>query len=272
MSQTGDAADAKARATRAFTEIAATYDQGGPAYFSHFGARLVAFAGLRPGDRVLDVATGRGAILIPAASVVGASGSVTGIDLSAAMLEATGAALKRQGVDNATLCVMDAEELDFTDESFDAVLCGFALMFFPRLERAMLEFRRMLAPSGTLAVSTFASNPGQLLDPVMDAFQGNVRRPLVRDFATEGALRDALNLTGLVDIDVRAETLDIVYPDEQSYWSWQMGLLTGVWLRAQPYDVQQRFEADAMAHLSSISDQDGIHESITALFGRARYE
>ena len=50
---------------------------------------------------------------------------------------------------------MDAEQLDFADGSFDVVLCGFGIMFFPDQNRALSEFRRVLKPGGTLAVSTW---------------------------------------------------------------------------------------------------------------------
>jgi SAM-dependent methyltransferase len=49
---------------------------------------------------------------------------------------------------------MDAEKLDFPDTTFDAVLCGYAIFFFPNVLQALAEFRRVLKPGGLLAVST----------------------------------------------------------------------------------------------------------------------
>jgi ubiquinone/menaquinone biosynthesis C-methylase UbiE len=51
--------------------------------------------------------------------------------------------------------LMDAENLQFPDETFDYVLCGFAIFFFPQLHKAMAEFRRVLKPAGQICVSTF---------------------------------------------------------------------------------------------------------------------
>ena len=51
--------------------------------------------------------------------------------------------------------VMDAEHLDFPDASFDRVLCGFGIMFFPNQMRALGEFRRVMKSGGRLAVSTW---------------------------------------------------------------------------------------------------------------------
>ena len=57
----------KALARAVFNAVAADYDAEGVGIFAHFGRRLVAAAGVAPGERVLDVATGRGAVLVPAA-------------------------------------------------------------------------------------------------------------------------------------------------------------------------------------------------------------
>jgi ubiquinone/menaquinone biosynthesis C-methylase UbiE len=67
---------------RVFSEAASTYDCIGPRYFSHFGQRLVDLAQIVPGTKVLDVATGRGAVLFPASTRVGSRGHVIGIDFS----------------------------------------------------------------------------------------------------------------------------------------------------------------------------------------------
>jgi ubiquinone/menaquinone biosynthesis C-methylase UbiE len=62
--------DPKAWLAGVFDRAAASYDVMAGAYHDHFGARLVEHAGVGPGDRVLDVACGRGAVCIPAAGAV----------------------------------------------------------------------------------------------------------------------------------------------------------------------------------------------------------
>src|SRR6266850_99125 len=59
---------------RVFSQAATIYDRVGPGIFSHFGQRLVDVAEIAAGANVLDVAAGRGALLIPAAAKVGANG------------------------------------------------------------------------------------------------------------------------------------------------------------------------------------------------------
>jgi 2-polyprenyl-3-methyl-5-hydroxy-6-metoxy-1,4-benzoquinol methylase len=86
----GDAAGRKARAKTQFNTVAAEYDAG-PGCFAHFGRRLVTAAEIQPGQRVLDVASGRGAVLFPCAEQVGQTGEVVGVDLADEMVRATNA-------------------------------------------------------------------------------------------------------------------------------------------------------------------------------------
>jgi ubiquinone/menaquinone biosynthesis C-methylase UbiE len=118
-------------------------------------ARIWEVAQIPSGSKVLDVATGRGAVLYPASESVGFQGSVTGIDLSEKMVQETNKELAgKKMFSNVEVRQMDAEHLGFPDESFDFVLCGFAIFFFPQLDKAMAEFHRVLKPTGQICVST----------------------------------------------------------------------------------------------------------------------
>src|SRR5258707_7254030 len=102
-----------------FNSSAATYDTVGPRFFSYFGRRLVEQAQIARGGDVLDVATGRGAILFPASEQVGPEGQVTAIDIAEGMIEQLAHEIAERGISNANVKVMDAEYLDFPDASFD---------------------------------------------------------------------------------------------------------------------------------------------------------
>jgi ubiquinone/menaquinone biosynthesis C-methylase UbiE len=115
--------DAKRNFVReSFSEAARTYDVS--PFFETPGRRIVELAGVKEGDRVLDVATGRGAVLWPALQHVGTTGHIDAIDLAPPMIELTLADVKARGVSNVTLQVMDAEQLAYADDTFDSVLCG----------------------------------------------------------------------------------------------------------------------------------------------------
>jgi ubiquinone/menaquinone biosynthesis C-methylase UbiE len=94
---------------------------------------------LAPGMHVLDVVTGKGAALIPAAHRLGHEGRVIGIDLSDAILHEAEHAVRMEGLTNVELHKMDAEHLEFPDQSFNAITCAFALFFFPDIEAALRE-------------------------------------------------------------------------------------------------------------------------------------
>src|SRR5262245_49689923 len=85
-----------------FDRAAADYDRAGVDYFGVFGARLVTTAAPLPGQRVLDLGCGRGAVLFPAARAIGPSGHDLGIDAAPKMMalnadDETGVGLRRVG-------------------------------------------------------------------------------------------------------------------------------------------------------------------------------
>jgi SAM-dependent methyltransferase len=112
------------------------------------GERIVALAGIGPGDAVLDVACGTGNAAIPAAR---AGATVTGLDLTPDLLE-----VARHRADQDGLPVEwregDAEHLPFADASFDVVLSTFGVMFAPRHDVAADELARVLRSGGRLAL------------------------------------------------------------------------------------------------------------------------
>nr|WP_308784713.1 methyltransferase domain-containing protein [Phytohabitans houttuyneae] len=99
----------KQRIAGVFDRAAPTYEQTGVAFFDPIGAALAERAGLRAGERVLDVGCGRGASLLPAAEAVGPSGVAAGIDLAPGMVAATAAEARRRGLTQVHVKVGDAE-------------------------------------------------------------------------------------------------------------------------------------------------------------------
>ena len=119
-----------------------------PALFGQWGSVVARAARLGPGERVLDVACGTGVLAMAAAELVGAKGSVVGLDASGDML-----AVARRKSDRIEWRESRAEALPFPDERFDAVLSQFGLMFFEDRARALREMMRVLRPGGRMAVA-----------------------------------------------------------------------------------------------------------------------
>jgi ubiquinone/menaquinone biosynthesis C-methylase UbiE len=108
---------------------------------------LVSRAGVAPGERVLDVATGTGNAAIDAAA---AGAAVTGCDLTPGLLDVARA---RDG--GITWVEADAERLPFPDSAFDVVLSCIGAMFAPDQERTAAELTRVLRPGGRLALANW---------------------------------------------------------------------------------------------------------------------
>ena len=121
-------------------------------------------AGLRAGDRVLDVATGSGNAALAAARC---GCEVTGIDYVPALLERARARAAAEGLE-VEFAEGDAEQLAFPDASFDAVLSCLGVMFAPDQERAAAELVRVCKPGGTIGLVNWtpAGFIGQLLRTV----------------------------------------------------------------------------------------------------------
>ena len=114
-------------------------------------ANLVKFAGVRAGQRVLDVACGTGVVAVTAARM---GAKVTALDLTPELLERA-----RQNAQIAQVEIEfhedDVEKLPFADAAFDVVLSQFGHMFAPRPAVAIGEMLRVLKPGGTIAFSTW---------------------------------------------------------------------------------------------------------------------
>jgi ubiquinone/menaquinone biosynthesis C-methylase UbiE len=115
------------------------------------GPTLVAAAGVRPGQHVLDVAAGSGATSIPAAL---AGGDVVASDLTPELLDAGREAALAAGV-ALEWVEADAEALPFGDASFDVVLSSFGAMFAPRHQVVADELLRVARPGATIAMANW---------------------------------------------------------------------------------------------------------------------
>jgi SAM-dependent methyltransferase len=134
------------------TDAAEVYDSCFvPAIFGAWAGPVADAAGIRTGEKVLDVGCGTGVLAREALRRVGQDGQVVGLDLNAGML-AVAARVEpgiewRQG---------DAASLPFEDASFHVVVSQFALMYFPDRVVSLSQMWRTLAPAGRLAVAVWA--------------------------------------------------------------------------------------------------------------------
>jgi SAM-dependent methyltransferase len=118
---------------------------------------MLDMAGITTGYRVLDVAAGAGEQSITAARKVGPSGSVLATDISANILEYAKQKAQQATVTNIETKVMDGENLDLEDETFDAVISRVGLIYFPDQQKALKEMLRVLKPGSKVAAIVYST-------------------------------------------------------------------------------------------------------------------
>lgn len=258
-----------------FDGAAAEYDRTGPPIFARFGARLVELADIRPGATVLDVATGAGAVLLPAGRAAGPSGHVTGVDLSAGILAEAARAAAAAGLTTVSLRKMDAEQLAFADASFDAVTCGFGLFFFPQADAALAEMVRVCRPHGVIGLTLFSRMPPPF-DPGWPLFaqhvmaHGSGYRLPQRVAHTPDEAAALLAGAGLTDVTVHAETYDVVWPNEDAWWNFQLTLGSRATILAMDEATRERFRASYLAALRPYFRPEGLHLAVGVLYVMGR--
>jgi len=256
---------------KVFDDNAAAYDRVGPAIYEHFGTRLVNWLTLEPGTKMLDIATGTGAVLLPAARLLGPKGHITGIDLSDGILRQAEALARAEGLTNVELRKMDAEHLEFHDQTFGFVTCGFSLHFFPNMGAALREMHRVCKPGGWLGLTVFDRTPPPF-HPIFTiamqqfaAYQGKVWMPPHGiSFAPE-ELEVLLGQYGWQSIETHSETVTFIYTSEEDVWAFlplQFALMDA------DEGARVQFKKEFLAKLRPLFQPDGLHVATAAVYAK----
>jgi len=159
--------------------IAVAYDRWAPVYDLVFGAvfergrRAAIDAVERIGGRILEVGVGTG-ISLPDYS---RENKLFGVDISESMLRKAQDRVTELGLDNVEgLAVMDAEHLDFPDDSFDVVVAQYVVTAVPNPEAALDEFVRVLKPGGEIIIVSRIGAEAGLRRSIEHWFQPVVRK------------------------------------------------------------------------------------------------
>lgn len=193
----------RAQQAATFDAIGGRYDEAFPHKEGQIAAADRSSARLRPGARVLDVGCGTG---VPAARQLTEAGcEVTGIDISARMLE-----LARRNVPQARFLQRDVLDVDPSMGRFDAAMAFFTLLMLPRAEipPALRRLRAVLAPGGLLTLGMVEAE----LDDVSIPFLG---WPLRVTAYSRGQLREVVEAEGFRVEDEDARSYAPASPDAE---------------------------------------------------------
>jgi ubiquinone/menaquinone biosynthesis C-methylase UbiE len=171
---------------------------------------MLDMAEIKSGSRVLDVAAGAGGQTLAAARRVGAAGSVVATDISPGILDRAAHNAKEGGFANVQTEVVDGEEMNFQEGSFDAAISRVGLIYFPDQQRALKAILRALRPGGKFATVTYSTpeKNGFFSVPI-----GIIRRrvnlpppapgqPGPFSLGADGVLQDTLSQAGFRDVRV----------------------------------------------------------------------
>ena len=210
----------------AWDMVAPGYDEFVTPSNFRLGAEVLRRAGLRAGMRLLDVASGSGAVSLAAARL---GASVTAVDISPVMVERLKLRASQEGLALAAH-VMDGQALDLADDSFDMVASEFGVMLFPDLPRGLREMVRVAKPGGRVVMVALGS-PMKIeflqffiraLQAVVPGFSGPPMDPLPLPFQVQDPekLRREMVSAGLKDVRVDQTSEQMKYQSGNHFWDW----------------------------------------------------
>jgi SAM-dependent methyltransferase len=275
MSEPG-AASFKAFEAQGWTAQAGTYGELSGRMTSRFAEPLLDAAGVRHGDRVLDVATGPGYV----AERAEARGAVpVGIDIAEGMV-----AVARRNHPELEFMVADAEELPFEDDSFDAVAGNFVINHLPQAELGVFEAARVLVEGGRLAFSAWLRPDRMLIMGLIgDAIDaagveedeqaaGIPAGPDGYRFADQAEFRALLEGAGLAEVAV--ETVEFVQriASAEELWRGFMGgsVRGSAFVRAQPDAIRARIREALDAVVAPYRAGDALEVPMAANIASGR--
>ena len=276
---------------------AASYNNHASAYDTYIrrlagplAIRICELAHLKPGEAVLDVGTGTGLAARQASQIVTAQGSVLGVDLSAGMIDIAKRSVSNWHGASPDFRVMDAESLELSNASFDAVISLCAVRHFPNISAAIKEMYRVLKPGGQLVVSFGYARPinllplgryiakrllGKVFAPIYPQIVGPVyltnlakkllpkpKESLLTQWGEsdpQGALLGAIHLAGFEGVKASWWGHEVVFDSAEEFWEAQTSIVTEVRKRigeASPEAVA-RLKQEFLSTAQSILERRG---------------
>jgi len=238
-----------------------------PTLFRPWAEKLIEAAAPAKGERVLDVGCGTGIVARLAAARLGSAASVTALDPSANMLTVARAAAAIEGV-AIEWREGSAEQLPFPEQSFDLVLCQFALMFFADKSMALGEMRRVATRNGRVVLNVWQGldrHPFyQLLHEVIQRRVGVSALEDIFALGSADALRRMGSSAGFREVQIEPVSMTARFPNPDGFLAGEIEVDTAAIPSMQHLDTAARgrivaaIAADMKAPLVEVTRGDQV--------------
>lgn len=263
----------QAHTAHVFDVVAEGYDREVLRFFPFSADRMIEI--LRPlsGWRVLDVATGTGVAALSAAGLIAPEGRVQGIDVSSGMLDQAFANIQRAGLNNIDLYEMDAMNLEFRNDYFDALMCSFGIFFLPDMQQALSDWKRVLKSGAPIVLTTFAEDA---FEPLMSNFLEHLKTELpdfdlgaLQHVGTELACEELLREAGYENIELSRKNMGYHLRNVDEWWEviWHTAM-RGL-LMQLPADALARLRSKHLEDIKQYEVEDGLWLNVNVLYSRA---
>jgi ubiquinone/menaquinone biosynthesis C-methylase UbiE len=243
-----------------------------PNYENEFHKRaaslLVELAKIQADQKILDVATGTGLAAIAAAQIVGDTGYVLGFDIASGMLQQAQEKVAALSLKNIEFEQADADERDFPENQFDAVLCSSAIVYLTDIPKALRRWHNTLKTGGVIAFSCLAEtspSASVLFREIVQRHGVTIPNPN-EILGTPDKCKQMLQEIGFTNIAITTEQFGFYLQDPEIGWTGNaksaFGLQEVHWSQEEWKQCKQEY----FTQLNDASTKQGFCNDITMFF------
>ena len=183
------------------------------------------------------------------------------------MLRETKKESRLERLERVQLIQMDGDTLAFPSNTFDFVLCGFAIFFFPQPDSALKEWKRILLLDGKLVVWVVGRSDERWnwFNELLVAYHKQYGFPIApmsggKELNKPSEIQSATLEAGFRQSVILNEDYELIYRDEQEWWDskWTHGSRFA--LENMPSELLEKFHGEALSKLPPLKEADGFHE------------